>query len=91
METFSAGERFFTLNNHEVAHVATMDGWNQRDASWRRFFHGKPMPLQEHPESILWSYLSTPKTNVPRWYLEGKRGLLRDLDGGRARPCAGRL
>ena len=71
METFSAGERFFTLNNHEVAHVATMDVWNQRDASWRRFFRGKPMPLQEHPESVLWSYLSTPKTNVPRWYLEG--------------------
>ena len=71
METFSAGERFFTLNNHEVAHVATMDVWNKRDASWRRFFHGKPMPLQEHPESILWNYLSVPKTNVPRWYLEG--------------------
>ena len=71
METFSAGERFFTLNNHELAHVATMDVWNRQDAGWRRFFHGKPMPLQEHPESILWNYLSVPRTNVPRWYLEG--------------------
>src|SRR3954447_7812243 len=71
METFSPGERFFTLNNHEITHVATMDVWNSRDARWRRFLHGKPMPLQEHPESILWNYLSVPRTNVPRWYLEG--------------------
>jgi len=71
METFSPGERFFTLNNHELTHVATMDVWNSRDARWRRFLHGKPMPLQEHPESILWNYLSVPRTNVPRWYLEG--------------------
>jgi hypothetical protein len=71
METFSPGERFFTLNNHELQHVATMDVWNRKDAFWRRFLHGKPMPLQEHPESILWNYLSVPRTNVPRWYLEG--------------------
>ena len=71
METFSAGERFFTLNNHELQHVATMDVWNKKDASWRRFLHGKPMAIQEHPESILWNYLSVPRTNVPRWYLEG--------------------
>ena len=71
METFSPGERFFTLNNHELQHVATMDVWNSKDAAWRRFLHGKPMPMQEHPESILWNYLSVPRTNVPRWYLEG--------------------
>ena len=71
METFSPGERFFTLNNHELQHVATMDVWNSKDAAWRRFLHGKPMPLQEHPESILWNFLSVPRTNVPRWYLEG--------------------
>ncbi|MFL6720496.1 MAG: TolB family protein [Sphingomonas sp.] len=71
METFSPGERFFTLNNHELAHVAQMDVWNNHDAAWRRLLHGKPMPIQEHPESILWNYLATPRTNVPRWYLEG--------------------
>lgn len=71
METFSPGERFFTLNNHELAHVAQMDVWNSKDAFWRRFLHGKPMPIQEHPESILWNYLSAPRTNSPRWYLEG--------------------
>ena len=71
METFTPGERFFTLINHELAHVATMDVWNRQDAFWRRFLHGKPMPIQEHPESILYNYLATPRNNVPRWYLEG--------------------
>ena len=36
IETFTPGERFFTLTNHELAHVATMDVWNKRDAFWRR-------------------------------------------------------
>jgi hypothetical protein len=71
METFSPGERFFTIVNHELAHVAQMDVWNSRDAAWRHFVHGKPMPIQEHPESILWSYLSAPRVDAPRWYLEG--------------------
>jgi len=70
-ETFSPGERFYTLMNHELVHVATMDVWNEQDAFWRRFFRGKPLALQEHPESILYNYLTTPRVNVPRWYLEG--------------------
>lgn len=70
-ETFSPGERFFTLSNHELIHVALMDVWNSRDAFWRRTLGGKPMPLQQHPESILYNYLATPRVNVPRWYLEG--------------------
>jgi hypothetical protein len=70
-ETFSPGERFFTLTNHELAHVATMDVWDKRDAAWRNFLHGKPMAVQDHPESILYNYLATPRVNVPRWYLEG--------------------
>ena len=45
METFTPGERFFTIENHELAHVATMDVWNSRDAFWRRFLHGKVMPV----------------------------------------------
>ncbi len=70
-ETFSAGERFFTLMNHEAVHVAHMDVWNRTDARWRKLFSGKPMPIQEHPETILYNYLTTPRVNVPRWYLEG--------------------
>lgn len=70
-ETFSSGERFFTLANHEETHVATMDVWNGTDAFWRHLFQGKPMPVEEHPESILYNDLATPRVNVPRWYLEG--------------------
>lgn len=70
-DTFSPGERFFTLTNHEVTHVAQMDVWNERDAFWRRLFGGKPLAVQEHPESILYNYLTTPRANVPRWFLEG--------------------
>jgi hypothetical protein len=70
-ETFSAGERFFTLLNHEPVHVATMDVWNDTDARWRHLFHGKPQPIEKHPESILYNYLATPRVNTPRWYLEG--------------------
>ena len=71
METFTPGERFFTLTNHELAHVATMDVWNKRDAFWRHAFGGKPMPIQEHPESILYNFLVTPRNLTPRWYMEG--------------------
>src|SRR3954447_20603021 len=71
METFSPGERFFTLNNHELAHVAAIDVWNERDAFWRRFLGGKPAPLQKHPESILYNFLTSPRNLTPRWYMEG--------------------
>lgn len=70
-ETMSGGERIYTLMNHELVHVATMDVWNDEDAFWRRAFMGKPMPMNEHPESILYNYLATPRVNAPRWYLEG--------------------
>ena len=71
METFSPGERFFTLTNHELAHVAAIDAWNSRDAFWRRFLGGKPVPLQKHPESILYNFLTSPRNLTPRWYMEG--------------------
>src|SRR5688572_20320023 len=71
METFSPGERFYTLNNHELAHVAAIDVWNSRDAWWRRFLGGKPAPLQKHPESILYNFLTSPRNLTPRWYMEG--------------------
>jgi hypothetical protein len=71
METFSPGERFFTLNNHELAHVAAIDVWNSHDAFWRHFLGGKPAPMQKHPESILYNFLTSPRNLTPRWYMEG--------------------
>ncbi len=89
-ETFSPGERFFTLMNHELVHVATTDVWNDQDAWWRRFFHGKPAPITEHPESIVYNYLSAPRTNGPRWYFEGSAVFLETwMGGGRGRAQGG--
>jgi hypothetical protein len=90
METFTPGERFFTITNHELAHVAVMDVWNRQDARWRKFFHGKPMPIQEHPESILYNFLTTPRVNVPRWYLEGSAVFFETwMSGGLGRAQGG--
>ncbi|HEX2594537.1 MAG TPA: hypothetical protein VHL34_23745, partial [Rhizomicrobium sp.] len=89
-ETWSPGERFFTLMNHELVHVATMDAWNDQDAWWRRFFHGKPAPVTEHPETILYSYLAQPRTSVPRWYLEGSAVFMETwMSGGLGRAQGG--
>src|SRR5438045_6459624 len=71
METFSPGERFYTLMNHELTHVGTIDVWNSHDAGWRKFLGGKPMPIQKHPESILYNFLTSPRNLTPRWYMEG--------------------
>jgi hypothetical protein len=90
METFTPGERFFTIENHELAHVAAMDVWNRHDAFWRRFLHGKVMTVQEHPESILYNFLATPRVNVPRWYLEGSAVFFETwMSGGLGRAQGG--
>ena len=90
METFTPGERFFTLINHEVAHVATTDVYNKQDAFWRRLFHGKPAPLQDHPISILYNYLTVPRNNIPRWYAEGSAVFLETwMAGGLGRAQGG--
>jgi hypothetical protein len=70
-ETFSASERLYSIMNHELTHVATTDIWNEEDLRWRKLFHGKVYPVWQHPESFLYSYLTTPRFTVPRWYAEG--------------------
>ena len=90
METFSPGERFFTLMNHELTHVGTIDVWNKRDAGWRRFLGGKPVPLQKHPESILFNYLTNPRNLTPRWYMEGSAVFMETwMAGGLGRAQGG--
>ena len=90
METFSPGERFFTLMNHELTHVGTIDVWNSRDARWRNFLGGKPAPLQKHPESILYNFLTTPRNLTPRWYMEGSAVFMETwMAGGLGRAQGG--
>jgi hypothetical protein len=71
LETLPRSERIFMLMNHEFVHVANVDVANSRDRRWRRFFGGKPLPADRHPESILYHYLTVPRGNSPRWFLEG--------------------
>jgi len=70
-ETFPAVERIYMLMNHELVHLATGDVANEQDLRWRRFFGGKPYPVNEHPETLLYHYLTVPRNVAPRWYFEG--------------------
>ena len=70
-ETMPASDRVYMTMNHEMVHIATGDVWNEQDAFWRRALLGKPVPMQQHPESILYFYLAAPRAVVPRWYSEG--------------------
>jgi len=57
--------------NHELVHVAAVDGATAGDLRKRRFFGGKVGPIAEQPETILYYYLTTPRDAAPRWYHEG--------------------
>ena len=90
METFSPGERFFTLMNHELTHVGMIDVWNSKDSGWRHFLGGKPVPLQKHPESILYNFLTSPRNLTPRWYMEGSAVFMETwMAGGLGRAQGG--
>ena len=70
-ETFSSGERIRTWSNHELVHVTMMDQAAPEDEFWRHVFLGKVVPVSEHPETIVYSYLTNPRFASPSWYLEG--------------------
>jgi hypothetical protein len=70
-ETFTASERMTYLMNHELVHVVTSDRAAGRDRAFRALFRGKVTPIAEHPESMPYFYLTTPRRASPRWYAEG--------------------
>jgi len=45
-ESFSPGERMYTIANHELVHLAIADGASVQDARARRFFAGKIDPCR---------------------------------------------
>lgn len=81
-ETFPAAERFYSLMNHEVVHVAQGDLANDDDRRWRTLFAGKVWPQPEHPETLLYSWLTIPRFTAPRWYIEGSAVFLETWMGG---------
>ena len=81
-ETYPASERMYSLMNHELTHVATMDMFSSQDLAWRHFFAGKVYPDAHNPESMAYGYLTTPRFMVPRWYLEGSATFMETWMGG---------
>jgi hypothetical protein len=81
-ETFTAAERLYQIMNHELTHVATTDIWSEGDRAWRRLFGGKVFPQWQHPESLVYSYLTVPRFTVPRWYAEGSAVFMETWMGG---------
>ncbi|NNK89810.1 MAG: hypothetical protein HKO89_04315 [Saprospiraceae bacterium] len=70
-ETSPAGERVFTMMNHELVHVVALDNANRSDRFFRNFFMGKVDPSASDPVSMFYSYLTNPRRYSPRWYHEG--------------------
>ncbi len=70
-ETLAANDRVIVIMNHELVHVATMDGAAGPDRVFRRLFQGKVTPIADQPETILYFYLTSPRVAAPRWYHEG--------------------
>lgn len=81
-ETFPAGERVCTWANHELVHIANMDQAAPEDLHFRRLFGGKVVPVSDHPESMLYSYLTNPRNAAPAWYLEGAAVFMETWLGG---------
>jgi hypothetical protein len=70
-ETGPANERINHTMNHEVVHVLALDKPSGRDRFFRTLFRGKVREANEHPETMLYGYLTTPRRAAPRWYHEG--------------------
>jgi sugar lactone lactonase YvrE len=81
-ETFSSGERLCTWANHELTHVVNMDQAAPEDLKYRRLFGGKVVRDSDHPESMVYSFLTNPRNAAPPWYLEGAAVFMETWMGG---------
>ena len=89
-ETFTASERFYSLSNHELVHVATGDAASDQERFWRGLFRGKVTPQSRNPESLLYNHLTAPRFASPRWFLEGSAVFMETwMSGGLGRAQGG--
>jgi hypothetical protein len=89
-ETATASERFYSTLNHELVHIAAGDAAGPRERAWRRFFGGRVALDPASPETILYSYLATPRFIVPRWWSEGAAVFMETwMSGGLGRAQGG--
>jgi hypothetical protein len=81
-ETYSPGERLYTIANHELVHTVVGDNASDADRRVRRWLGGKVVPVAEHPETILYNYLTNPRASTPRWLQEGSAVFMETWYGG---------
>ena len=71
-------------------HLATFDRASPDDMRFRQLFGGKVTPTAEHPETLLYNYLTSPRNTAPRWYFEGSAVFMETwLGGGYGRAQGG--
>jgi hypothetical protein len=70
-ETVSSADWFSWTAVHELTHLTMNDRASPTDERFRRLFHGKVAVDAAHPETLLYDYLTVPRSTAPRWYQEG--------------------
>lgn len=70
-ESSIAGERVFSIMNHELVHITALDNASRTDLFYRKLFGGKVKSTNDQPISIFYSYLTNPRYYSPRWLHEG--------------------
>ena len=89
-ETFPATERLYTLMNHELVHAVQGDMTTGEDRRWRKLFAGKVAVETANPETLLYSYLTSPRKAAPSWWAEGGAVFMETwMDGGIGRAQGG--
>lgn len=89
-ETSPTNERINWVMSHELAHVVASDKASKLDRFFRSIFFGKVSPTADHPLSMFYSYLTSPRKYSPRWYHEGIAVFLETwMSGGIGRVLGG--
>ena len=70
-ETAPTNERINWVISHELMHIVASDQAAPADRMFRTLFQGKVFPTDEDPESMLYTYWTSPRKYSPRWYHEG--------------------
>jgi hypothetical protein len=89
-ETISVADRIYWIMNHETVHLVQGDMASHQERFWRKVFLGKVNPQSDYPETLLYNYLTVPRTVAPRWYAEGGAVFMETwMSGGLGRAQGG--
>jgi hypothetical protein len=89
-ETCPTNERFNWVISHELFHVVASEKTSHVDRVFRALFRGKVLADAGNPESMIYSYLCSPRRFAPRWYHEGMAVFMETwMAGGIGRSLGG--